>query len=78
MVIKVNMLVVMQFHGVSFGPSLFQRQPEVGYGMFMAMAVTYAIMEKGRLKTRPNRIRGAPTTYYQPSERRPHGGRGAR
>lgn len=38
------MLVVMQFHGVSFGPSLFQRQPEVGYGMFMAMAVTYLIM----------------------------------
>ena len=38
------MLVVMQFHGVHFGPSLFERQPEVGYGMFMAMAVAYLVM----------------------------------
>ncbi len=38
------MLVVMQFHGVSFGPSLFENQPKVGYGMFMAMAVSYFIM----------------------------------
>ncbi|WP_413717575.1 tripartite tricarboxylate transporter permease [Silicimonas sp. MF1-12-2] len=38
------MLVVMQFHGVGFGPSLFQRQPEVGYGMFMAMALSYLFM----------------------------------
>ena len=38
------MLVVMQFHGVSFGPSLFENQPKVGYGMFMAMAVSYVLM----------------------------------
>ncbi|MGC1428972.1 MAG: tripartite tricarboxylate transporter permease [Albidovulum sp.] len=38
------MLVVMQFHGVSFGPSLFEDQPKVGYGMFMAMAVSYVVM----------------------------------
>lgn len=38
------MLVVMQFHGVSFGPSLFEDQPKVGYGMFMAMAVAYVVM----------------------------------
>jgi len=38
------MLVVMQFHGVSFGPSLFEAQPKVGYGMFMAMAVSYVVM----------------------------------
>lgn len=38
------MLVVMQFHGVNFGPALFQDQPEIGYGMFMAMAVAYALM----------------------------------
>ncbi|SFR46859.1 tripartite tricarboxylate transporter permease [Litoreibacter janthinus] len=38
------MLVVMQFHGVSFGPSLFENQPKVGYGMFMAMAVSYVVM----------------------------------
>ena len=38
------MLVVMQFHGVSFGPSLFENQPKVGYGMFMAMAISYVLM----------------------------------
>ncbi|MDJ0858976.1 MAG: tripartite tricarboxylate transporter permease [Dinoroseobacter sp.] len=38
------MLVVMQFHGVSFGPSLFESQPKIGYGMFMAMAVAYFLM----------------------------------
>ena len=38
------MLVVMQFHGVSFGPSLFESQPKIGYGMFMAMAVAYLLM----------------------------------
>ena len=39
-----SMLGVMQFHGVSFGPSLFEHQPKVGYGMFMAMAVSYVLM----------------------------------
>ena len=38
------MMVVLQFHGVSFGPSLFEHQPKVGYGMFMAMAVSYVLM----------------------------------
>ncbi len=38
------MLVVMQYHGVSFGPSLFEDSPKVGYGMFMAMAVSYFVM----------------------------------
>lgn len=38
------MLVVMQFHGVSFGPSLFETQPKIGYGMFMAMAIAYLLM----------------------------------
>ena len=38
------MLVVMQYHGVSFGPALFREKPEIGYGMFMVMAVTYLIM----------------------------------
>jgi putative tricarboxylic transport membrane protein len=38
------MLVVMQYHGVSFGPALFRDQPEIGYGMFMVMAVAYFIM----------------------------------
>ncbi len=38
------MLVVLQYHGVNFGPSLFFDQPELAYGVFMAMAVTYALM----------------------------------
>ena len=38
------MLVVMQYHGVAFGPSLFRNRPEIGYGMFISMAITYLIM----------------------------------
>lgn len=38
------MLIVMQYHGVNFGPSLFFDQPELAYGVFMAMAVTYLLM----------------------------------
>jgi putative tricarboxylic transport membrane protein len=38
------MLVVMQYHGISFGPNLFQQRPEIAYGMFIAMALTYAVM----------------------------------
>ena len=38
------MLIVMQYHGVDFGPSLFLDRPEIGYGMFMAMTVTYLLM----------------------------------
>ncbi len=38
------MLIVMQYHGVSFGPSLFAERPEIAYGMFTAMTVTYALM----------------------------------
>ncbi len=38
------MLVVMQYHGVIMGPHLFSDRPDLGYGVFMAMAVTYLIM----------------------------------
>ena len=38
------MLVVMQYHGVVLGPRLFAMQPELGYGVIMAMFVTYMIM----------------------------------
>ena len=38
------MLVVMQYQGVTLGPSLFDLHPELGYGVFMAMAVTYLLM----------------------------------
>jgi len=38
------MLVVLQYQGVTLGPTLFDLQPELGYGVFMAMAVTYFLM----------------------------------
>jgi putative tricarboxylic transport membrane protein len=38
------MLVVLQYHGVTVGPELFMDSPEIAYGPFAAMAVTYAIM----------------------------------
>lgn len=62
------MLVVMQYHGVNFGPSLFQERPEIGYGMFIAMAITYALMiftilPLSRYMTR---ITTVPTIYLVP------------
>jgi len=38
------MLVVMQYHGVVLGPRLFSQTPELGYGVILAMAVTYVFM----------------------------------
>jgi putative tricarboxylic transport membrane protein len=62
------MLVVMQYHGVSFGPSLFQRQPEVGYGMFMAMTVSYLLMILTilPLSRYMSRVTTVPTIYLAP------------
>jgi putative tricarboxylic transport membrane protein len=62
------MLVVMQFHGVSFGPSLFEDQPKVGYGMFMAMAVSYLVMFLTilPLSRYMSRVTTIPTIYLAP------------
>jgi putative tricarboxylic transport membrane protein len=38
------MLIVLQYHGVNFGPTLFALHPEIGYGVFTAMTVTYLLM----------------------------------
>jgi putative tricarboxylic transport membrane protein len=38
------MLVVLQYHGVTVGPDLFLESPNLAYGPFAAMAVTYALM----------------------------------
>ncbi len=38
------MLVVLQYHGVTVGPELFIENPELAYGVFTAMAVTYLLM----------------------------------
>ncbi|MBT8359881.1 MAG: tripartite tricarboxylate transporter permease [Deltaproteobacteria bacterium] len=38
------MLVVLQYHGVTIGPDLFMSYPDLAFGPFAAMAVTYALM----------------------------------
>ena len=38
------MAVVLEYHGVSFGPGLFVTQPEIIYGSFAAMAFTYVLL----------------------------------
>jgi len=38
------MLVVLQYHGVTVGPDLFMTSPELAFGPFTSMAVTYALM----------------------------------
>jgi len=38
------MLVVLQYHGVTVGPDLFMDDPNLAYGPFSAMAVTYFLM----------------------------------
>jgi putative tricarboxylic transport membrane protein len=62
------MLVVMQYHGINFGPSLFEDRPEIGYGMFMAMAVTYLLMFLTILPMSRymSRVTMIPTIYLAP------------
>jgi len=38
------MAVVLEYHGVNFGPDLFQTQPMIAYGSFITMAVTYVLL----------------------------------
>lgn len=38
------MMIVLQFHGVPFGPRLFVTQPTLAYGVFMSMFVAYIFM----------------------------------
>jgi len=38
------MAVVLNYHGVQFGPDLFIRSPLLGYGPFVAMAITYVLL----------------------------------
>jgi len=62
------MLVVMQYHGINFGPSLFEDRPEIGYGMFMAMAVSYLLMILTilPLSRYMSRVTTVPTAYMAP------------
>ena len=38
------MAVVLEYHGVNFGPDLFQSQPMIAYGSFTTMAITYVLL----------------------------------
>ncbi|MGI9478616.1 MAG: tripartite tricarboxylate transporter permease [Hyphomicrobiaceae bacterium] len=38
------MAVVLEYHGVQFGPDLFESSPLVGYGPFVAMTLTYVLL----------------------------------
>ena len=38
------MAVVLEYHGVNFGPDLFDTQPLIAYGSFTAMLVTYVLL----------------------------------
>lgn len=38
------MAVVLEYHGVNFGPDLFETEPMIAYGSFTAMAVTYVLL----------------------------------
>jgi putative tricarboxylic transport membrane protein len=62
------MLVVLQYHGVTMGPDLFMDKPELAYGPFAAMAVTYFIMifTIAPLARYMSRITVVSTTYMSP------------
>ena len=38
------MAVVLEYHGIQFGPELFEEQPMIAYGSFTAMAITYLVL----------------------------------
>ena len=62
------MAVVLQFHGVTVGPDLFLTQPNLAYGPFTTMAVTYAMMALIILPLARymSRVTVIPTIYMAP------------
>jgi putative tricarboxylic transport membrane protein len=38
------MAVVLEYHGVNFGPDLFESQPLIAYGAFTSMLITYLLL----------------------------------
>lgn len=61
-------MVVMQYQGVPTGPRLFVERPELGYGVFMAMLVTYLLMAFTILPMSRymSRVTMVSTTYMSP------------
>jgi len=62
------MAVVLQYHGVTVGPDLFLTQPNLAYGPFTTMAVTYGMMLLIILPMARymSRITVVPTTFMAP------------
>ena len=62
------MMVVMQYQGVNTGPRLFIERPDLGYGIFMAMLVTYLLMALTilPLSRYMSRVTLVSTTYMSP------------
>ena len=62
------MLVVLQYHGVTMGPDLFMTSPNLAYGPFVTMAVTYVILILFimPLARYMSKVTVMPTTYMAP------------
>ncbi|MHA1108365.1 MAG: tripartite tricarboxylate transporter permease, partial [Alphaproteobacteria bacterium] len=62
------MLVVLQYHGVTMGPDLFMTSPNLAYGPFVTMAVTYVILILFimPLARYMSKVTVVPTTYMAP------------
>jgi putative tricarboxylic transport membrane protein len=62
------MLVVLQYHGVTMGPDLFMTSPNLAYGPFVTMAVTYLILILFimPLARYMSKVTVMPTTYMAP------------
>jgi len=62
------MAVVLEYHGVNFGPGLFTLQPMIAYGSFTAMLITYLLLALMILPlTRYfSRVMVVPTMYMAP------------
>jgi len=62
------MAVVLEYHGINFGPDLFETQPMIAYGSFTAMLLTYVLLGFMILPlTRYfSHVMVVPTTYMAP------------
>jgi putative tricarboxylic transport membrane protein len=62
------MLIVLQYQGVTMGPDLFMESPELAYGMFTAMTVSYLLLAITilPLSRYMSRVTMVSTTYMAP------------
>ncbi|UCE32761.1 MAG: tripartite tricarboxylate transporter permease [Burkholderiales bacterium] len=62
------MSVVLEYHGVNFGPDLFVSEPMIAYGSFTAMCITYLLLGLMilPLSRYMSRVTVVPTMYMTP------------